>query len=614
MYLLKFIVLWLSAAEVAFSLSVNDEHRNPRTHVINFEATSRNNSEGRRIIAINDHREEYVNSFGPSIRVHAGDTINLSLQNRICSAEEAKLGENDQLWQEYCTTGLHFHGLVPIGNAVDGIPGLTQPPIQTGEAFWYNFTIPQDVCGTYWYHSHSTIQYGDGLRGRLVVECDEYNLLVNRVVQSLQRKPADNGLLNLPPKVDTITQEGVQEEYVTLSDWYVDWNLDVEREKVIFPGGTTDPHMDGSLVNGSEEDQLKIDLKPDTKAVVLRLVNAGMAGTQVIHAEEKKMVVIETDGILIKPYAVETLSLAVGQRYTVVLTTDDEPIKFINGCNKMMGYITKVFWMAKNHPTGGLGFDGRIKELPGFYRSELYKELEPLPSANGDNIKILGGPTNDNKSVQRITLNYEYVRDDDNLRQKFGTEMYKVNGKTVQEYMETPIEVVSGKTLEIVINALDHMRHPWHLHGHHFQLVSLGDKAEGALQIDESNFSDEDSALKKYRDDLNYWNQTGKTPMTRDSINIEGRSFAAIRIEPNRPGDWLLHCHVEWHVAKGLGVVIRELPKNPQQLQLHQNGSKSNATEATTRTRILSTSKTKVLSLYFLLMTVIEIVLYWIIM
>ncbi|GAV48547.1 hypothetical protein ZYGR_0K00520 [Zygosaccharomyces rouxii] len=413
-------------------------------------------------------------------------------------------------------------------------------------------------------------------------------------------------------------QEGIQEEYVTLSDWYEDWNLDVARDKMMFPGGTTDPHMDGSLINGYEDDQLEIKIKPDTKAVVLRLVNSGMAGTQIIHAEGKHMVVIETDGILVKPYAVETLSLAVGQRYTVIIDISDDPIKLINGCNKMMGYITKMFWMAKSQPTGELRFDRNIKDLPGFYRGELYKELEPLPSADGNNIKILGDREN-NEDMQRITLDYVYARDDDDVRQKYGTEMYKVNGKTIQDYMESPIEVESGKTLEIVINALDHMRHPWHMHGHQFQVISLGEKRDGTLRLggedEETTVSD---AEKKYHEDLQYWIKSGKTPMTRDSINIEGGSFAVLRIEPNRPGDWLLHCHVEWHVAKGLGVVIRELPKpsqqsqqQPQWQQSNEPSSQTNSNE--TMTKDFSTSKVKVLSIYFLIMSILDVILYWII-
>ena len=53
---------------------------------------------------------------------------------------------------------------------MDGVPGLTQPPIKPGESFAYEFTPPD--AGTFWYHPHanSLEQLGRGLAGALIVE------------------------------------------------------------------------------------------------------------------------------------------------------------------------------------------------------------------------------------------------------------------------------------------------------------------------------------------------------------------------------------------------------------------------------------------------------------
>lgn len=577
----------------AFAFQDNS-HNGPQTHVINLEAKADHNLGGRRIIALNGNQE----TFGPPVRVRAGDTVQISLLNQICSELEAQNDANDELMEEYCVTGLHFHGLVPIGNDVDGVPGLTQPPIKPGETYWYNFTIPQDVCGTFWYHSHSAIQYGDGLRGTIVVECDEYNSLVNRVFQALEKGPVNNGPVRLPPKVIQLESNLIHEETVTLSDWYDDWNLDIEREKVLSPDGTTDPHMDGSLINGSEDDHIEMKMDRDVKAAVIRVVNAGMAGTQVLHAEGRNMVVLETDGVLVKPYAVETLSLAVGQRYTIMVATQGkwDPIKFINGCNKMMGYITKVFWMMQRNPVGELNFEGKIKNLPGFYRGELFQQFEPIHGTG-----LWGSTKESDDNIQRITLNYEYIRNEATVQQ-YGTHMYKVNGKTMEEYMENPIEMEGGKTVEIIINSIDHMRHPWHMHGHHFQVISMGEGHDGQLRLDDPGESD---AKRKYQQDLHFWEESKKTPMTRDSINIAGASFAVLRIRTDFPGSWLLHCHVEWHVAKGLGVVLKEL-ESPQKAGQEQIEQSTIAKKGT--------SKAKVLGVYFFIMSLLDAALYFFIM
>ena len=45
---------------------------------------------------------------------------------------------------------------------------MNQCPIATGNSFLYDFTVP-DQAGTFWYHSHLSTQYCDGLRGAMVV-------------------------------------------------------------------------------------------------------------------------------------------------------------------------------------------------------------------------------------------------------------------------------------------------------------------------------------------------------------------------------------------------------------------------------------------------------------
>jgi len=72
---------------------------------------------------------------GPEIRVRQGDPVRIVVTN--------KLGED---------TTVHWHG-IRLPNRMDGVPGLTQPPIRPGESFTYEFTPPD--AGTFWYHPHA---------------------------------------------------------------------------------------------------------------------------------------------------------------------------------------------------------------------------------------------------------------------------------------------------------------------------------------------------------------------------------------------------------------------------------------------------------------------------
>jgi FtsP/CotA-like multicopper oxidase with cupredoxin domain len=89
---------------------------------------------------------------GPLLRVRQGETLDVAFRNRL---------------DEPLT--IHWHGL-RLPNAMDGVPGLTQPPVLRGESFRYRFEVPD--AGTYFYHPHGRTarQLGRGLYGALIVD------------------------------------------------------------------------------------------------------------------------------------------------------------------------------------------------------------------------------------------------------------------------------------------------------------------------------------------------------------------------------------------------------------------------------------------------------------
>jgi FtsP/CotA-like multicopper oxidase with cupredoxin domain len=89
---------------------------------------------------------------GPVLRVAQGERLLVEAVNHLPEA-----------------TTVHWHGL-RLPNAMDGVPGLTQEPIQPGGTFRYDF-VPPDA-GTFWYHPHlnTSAQMGRGLFGALIVE------------------------------------------------------------------------------------------------------------------------------------------------------------------------------------------------------------------------------------------------------------------------------------------------------------------------------------------------------------------------------------------------------------------------------------------------------------
>ena len=70
-------------------------------------------------------------------------------------------------------TSVHWHGLI-LPNFYDGVPYLTTPPIEPGETFQYR--IPINQSGTYWYHSHTMLQEQKGVYGSIIIQPKEKTL------------------------------------------------------------------------------------------------------------------------------------------------------------------------------------------------------------------------------------------------------------------------------------------------------------------------------------------------------------------------------------------------------------------------------------------------------
>jgi FtsP/CotA-like multicopper oxidase with cupredoxin domain len=89
---------------------------------------------------------------GPRITVTEGDRVRATFKNNLPE-----------------TTGIHFHGQ-RIPNNMDGVPHVTQDPIQPGDSFTYEFVAR--TPGSHMYHSHhnATDQVGRGLLGAFIVE------------------------------------------------------------------------------------------------------------------------------------------------------------------------------------------------------------------------------------------------------------------------------------------------------------------------------------------------------------------------------------------------------------------------------------------------------------
>ncbi|WP_235031309.1 copper oxidase, partial [Geminicoccus flavidas] len=90
-------------------------------------------------------------SPGPTIEAIEGDRVRIFVTNRL---------------PEHTT--IHWHGIL-LPSGMDGVGGLTQPQIQPGETYVYEFSLKKS--GTFMYHPHADemVQMAMGMMGLLIV-------------------------------------------------------------------------------------------------------------------------------------------------------------------------------------------------------------------------------------------------------------------------------------------------------------------------------------------------------------------------------------------------------------------------------------------------------------
>lgn len=162
------------------------------------------------------------------------------------------------------STSIHFHGLI-TPNAEDGVTFVTQDPIRPGETYTYEFTLANE--GSHMYHSHhnSAEQVPLGLLGAFVVG---------------------------PPQVP------VDQEYVQI---------------------LTDGPL-GFGINGKAFPATEPIVAQPGQRTLIRFMNEGLI-IHPMHLHGQVMQVIAKDGVkLTVPYDVDTLNIAPGERYDVVVS------------------------------------------------------------------------------------------------------------------------------------------------------------------------------------------------------------------------------------------------------------------------------------------------------
>jgi len=237
------------------------------------------------------------------------------------------------------TTSLHWHGLF-LPNKEDGVPNLTQMPIEPNTTHIYRFPIMQN--GTHWYHSHSGLQEQIGMYGNFVMLKKESDPTFRKGIDDLPTvpivlsewtnfKPENiHRMLHNANDWSAIKKNATQSYSEAIKAGHFKTKLTNEWKRMLAMD-MSDVYYDKILMNGSPNTDLKsIDDKPlkAGEKVRLRISNGGASSYFWLTYAGGKITVVASDGNDIEPIEVDRLIIAVSETYDIVVAIPAENTAF----------------------------------------------------------------------------------------------------------------------------------------------------------------------------------------------------------------------------------------------------------------------------------------------
>lgn len=247
---------------------------------------------------------------GPKITAVQGDIVRVLIRNQLSPMPKKDDHRHN--------VAIHFHGIRQYGSVhSDGVPYLTQMPIKPGQEFVHEFRIVNQA-GTYFYHAHVGLQ--------------EETVFGPIVVYESKHADPENNNANISSLLKAGPYTYHDERTLLLSEWWHRPHMEFEKF-LMGPKFNFIPEADSILINGHTlHDSRKavvaqcggyelVPVKPN-QTYRFRVIGATAFRTLGFAIAHHNLTIIEVDGELTKPYTVSQLEVAPGQRFSVLVHTD----------------------------------------------------------------------------------------------------------------------------------------------------------------------------------------------------------------------------------------------------------------------------------------------------
>lgn len=565
---------------------------------------------------------------GPTIEANVGDRIIVRVQNQLT------LPKNQPERQRYSTmmhkvhhkyadshVALHWHGLRMYAQSnQDGAHGFTSCSVSPGNSHTYNFTLGSEDVGTHWWHSHVGMSRSDGLWGALIVRDPKERFQIATIAGQ-------------PYDAEAMVAFG--DHYHKIGAYQLSWFMSLSSLGF-------EPTPESSLINGKNIFNCGRAIAPDTpcsslhsrysqislgtkdERTRLRLINVGAVANQFVSIDHHTFTVIEVDGTLIKPFTIRRLTIAPGQRYSVIVdkakefphdkdeywlrtTIDHECFNMPNPAltltSKAIVRYTERQKQAQAQEESGAeygssGLDLRSRGISVDDMNQLWNNLsifgstsipktQPWPEVPEPENGILMDSCQDvhhsalkplfgEQDPAPVSYDERFILDAKMPRLSTNklVPMGYINGSSWRSDENEPLlnQYVFRKKGEIaadhakgngpmVLELLSHNSSPGFIE----VIVQNWDDGPHPFHLHGHKFWVMETFQTAYLHGL--YKDKGQSKKynlseaaKRDTVNIPRRGYAVLRWKADNPGVWAFHCHVLVHMVSGMAMAFVDLP------------------------------------------------------
>jgi FtsP/CotA-like multicopper oxidase with cupredoxin domain len=412
---------------------------------------------------------------GPLIRATAGDLVTVQVTNNLPTSSSV-------LW----------HG-IRLRNDMDGVPGLTQPPIAVGSTFTYSYTAPNP--GTYFYHPHSGVQLDRALYGPLIVDDPaepgdydvEWIVVLDDWIDGTGRTP-DEILAQLRADGAAASPGGGMGGMGGMGG-IPSTSTRAAETGTLGENGIVYPYY---LVNGRVPTApTAFTARPGQRARI-RYINAASDTAFRVALGGHKLTVTQVDGYPVTPMVADALVMGMGERFDVQVTLGDGVFPLVA---LPEGKVGQALTLVRTGSGAAPDASVRPAELNGLIR--LGTALDPVDS------DVL--PMREPDRVYQLLL-------EGSMKPYHWT----INGRSHPD--TEPLSVSAGERVQLRIMNRSMMFHPWHVHGHTFGIAQTG--------------------------------------LRKDTVLIGRMQAMNIEIQADNPGLWMTHSHNLYHAENGMMTTL----------------------------------------------------------